>query len=158
MYDPHTKDSRGFGFICFEKVEEAEAAIAALNGYELHGRRITVEKAKRGKARPPTPGSYFGPTRARPPRDVMLPPWFYPDPRFPDRFDPRYDMREMFRTPRDFRGPSLYPPVERGYYGRSSYDRAYPERYESRREDRDRDRRRYDDPRDSRDSYRSRGY
>ncbi|KAJ7199439.1 hypothetical protein GGX14DRAFT_325221, partial [Mycena pura] len=44
MYDPHTRDSRGFGFVTMETPEEAEAAIAALNGTELGGKSIHVEK------------------------------------------------------------------------------------------------------------------
>jgi transformer-2 protein len=44
MYDPHTRDSRGFGFVTMESAEEAEAAVAALNGTELQGRAMNVEK------------------------------------------------------------------------------------------------------------------
>ncbi|KAJ1555041.1 hypothetical protein HK096_009960 [Nowakowskiella sp. JEL0078] len=156
MYDPHTKESRGFGFVCFEKSEDANEALSAMNNSELHGKRISIEKARRGKARPSTPGTYYGPTKRR---EVM--PWFMSDPRYGDRFDPRFDRFDMrpdlFRGPRDFRGPPMYPPPDR-FYDRS-YDRGgYDGRYE-RREDRDRDRerRRYDGPRES-SSYRSRPY
>ena len=44
MYDPHTRESRGFGFVTMESPEEADAAITALNGTELFGKNITVEK------------------------------------------------------------------------------------------------------------------
>lgn len=44
MYDPHTRESRGFGFVTMETAEEAEAAITALNSTELMGKVITVEK------------------------------------------------------------------------------------------------------------------
>ena len=44
MYDPHSREPRGFAFVTFEKPEDAEAAIAALNGTDLHGRRMTVDK------------------------------------------------------------------------------------------------------------------
>lgn len=44
MYDPHTRESRGFGFVTMESVEEAEAAVAALNGAEIMGKAIKVEK------------------------------------------------------------------------------------------------------------------
>ncbi|KAF9055752.1 hypothetical protein BJ165DRAFT_1336703, partial [Panaeolus papilionaceus] len=44
MYDPHSRESRGFGFVTMESPEEAEAAIAALNSTELMGKIITVEK------------------------------------------------------------------------------------------------------------------
>ena len=45
MYDPHTRESRGFGFVTMESGEEADAAITALNGTELMGKSISVEKA-----------------------------------------------------------------------------------------------------------------
>lgn len=45
MYDPHTRESRGFGFVTMEKAEAAEAAIAELNGTELMGKPIAIEKA-----------------------------------------------------------------------------------------------------------------
>jgi transformer-2 protein len=44
MYDPHTRDSRGFGFVTMETGEEADAAITALNATELMGKAMTVEK------------------------------------------------------------------------------------------------------------------
>ena len=47
MYDPHTRESRGFGFVTMESVEEAEAAITALNATEFMGKTITVERVRR---------------------------------------------------------------------------------------------------------------
>lgn len=44
MYDPHTRDSRGFGFVTMETPEEAEAAITALNATQMNGKTITVER------------------------------------------------------------------------------------------------------------------
>ena len=44
MYDPHTRDSRGFGFVTMESAEEADAAIVALNATELMGKVVNVEK------------------------------------------------------------------------------------------------------------------
>jgi RNA recognition motif-containing protein len=44
MYDPHTRDSRGFGFVTMETAEEADAAITALNGSDLMGKAMNVEK------------------------------------------------------------------------------------------------------------------
>ncbi|KAJ7463612.1 hypothetical protein FB451DRAFT_1493027, partial [Mycena latifolia] len=46
MYDPHTRESRGFGFVTMESGEEADAAIAALNGTELMGKVCNVEKVR----------------------------------------------------------------------------------------------------------------
>ncbi|KAJ7500982.1 hypothetical protein B0H11DRAFT_1713740 [Mycena galericulata] len=44
MYDPHTRESRGFGFVTMESAEEADAAVAALQGSEMGGKAIHVEK------------------------------------------------------------------------------------------------------------------
>ena len=44
MYDPHSRESRGFGFVTMESAEEADAAIAALNSTDLMGKIINVEK------------------------------------------------------------------------------------------------------------------
>jgi transformer-2 protein len=80
MYDPHTRESRGFGFVTMETGEEADAAITALHGTDLMGKAINVEKvrtdaecekyldnnvlqARRGRARTPTPGRYYGPPK-----------------------------------------------------------------------------------------------
>ena len=82
MYDPHTRESRGFGFVTMETAEEADAAITALNATEIMGKIVTVEKvtrlcsafgrhanyhwnsqARRGRARTPTPGRYYGPPK-----------------------------------------------------------------------------------------------
>ncbi|KAF5366579.1 hypothetical protein D9758_008933 [Tetrapyrgos nigripes] len=47
VYDPHTRESRLFGFVTMESAEEADAAIAALNGTDFMGKTITVAKANR---------------------------------------------------------------------------------------------------------------
>jgi transformer-2 protein len=44
MYDPHTRESRGFGFVTMETAEEADAAVTALNGTDLMGKTLNVEK------------------------------------------------------------------------------------------------------------------
>jgi transformer-2 protein len=70
MRDPHSTDSRGFGFINFKTAEEAEAALA-LDGAEFMGKNLIVQKvvrsnkAKRSRARTPTPGQYRGPIKER---------------------------------------------------------------------------------------------
>ncbi|CAE6452101.1 unnamed protein product [Rhizoctonia solani] len=63
VYDPHTRDSRGFAFVLMHTLEEAEAAIAGLSGYVLEGSALRVDKARRGRARTPTPGKYVGPSK-----------------------------------------------------------------------------------------------
>ena len=44
--DRYTDRSRGFGFVEMSTQEEAEQAIAALNGTELEGRSLTVNISK----------------------------------------------------------------------------------------------------------------
>ncbi|QRW22249.1 RNA recognition motif protein [Rhizoctonia solani] len=63
VYDPHTRDSRGFAFVLMHTLEEAEAAITGLNGYVLEGSALRIDKARRGRARTPTPGKYVGPSK-----------------------------------------------------------------------------------------------
>ncbi len=44
--DRDTDRPKGFGFVEMPTASEAQAAIASLNGKELHGRAITVNEAK----------------------------------------------------------------------------------------------------------------
>jgi transformer-2 protein len=46
MFDPHTKESRGFAFVTMNTTEDADAAIAALNGTDLQGKTMRVEKVR----------------------------------------------------------------------------------------------------------------
>lgn len=46
IIDPTNGRSKGFGFVEMALDEDAEKAIAALNGTELHGRTITVNEAR----------------------------------------------------------------------------------------------------------------
>lgn len=62
MYDPHTGDSRGFGFVGISE-SKMDEAIKAIDGLVMAGRVIKIEKAKRQKPRSPTPGRYFGTER-----------------------------------------------------------------------------------------------
>jgi transformer-2 protein len=52
--------------------EDADNAINTLNSTEQHGKIVTVEKARRGRARTPTPGRYYGPPK-RPECALNLP-------------------------------------------------------------------------------------
>ena len=45
IYDKITWESRGFGFVEFEKKEDAVKAIEGLNGKELIGKKLSVEVA-----------------------------------------------------------------------------------------------------------------
>lgn len=72
MRDPHTKESRGFGFVNMASYEDADKAKEALQGEVIEGRTLSIEKARRAKPRGPTPGRYYGP----PKREYPLPPSF----------------------------------------------------------------------------------
>ncbi|PTB63572.1 RNA-binding domain-containing protein [Trichoderma citrinoviride] len=113
MRDPHTKESRGFGFVKMVTSEQAEAAKEGLQGEVIEGRTMSIEKARRARPRTPTPGKYFGPPKR--------------DPR--SRFDERrrggyggggYSRDDYYR----YRGN------ERGYD--RNYERGYDRRYEER--------------------------
>lgn len=43
MYDPHTRDSRGFGFVMMDSPEDAVRAIETLDKKELMGKLINVQ-------------------------------------------------------------------------------------------------------------------
>ena len=45
IYDKITWESRGFGFVEFNKKEDALMAIEGLNGKELIGKKLSVEEA-----------------------------------------------------------------------------------------------------------------
>ena len=45
VYDKITWESRGFGFVEFEKKEDGVKAMEALNGKELIGKHLSVEEA-----------------------------------------------------------------------------------------------------------------
>jgi cold-inducible RNA-binding protein len=56
MVDRVTKKPRGFAFVTMESKEAAEAAIKALNGADLRGRKLTVNEARPREERPPRSG------------------------------------------------------------------------------------------------------
>jgi RNA recognition motif-containing protein len=47
--DKQTEKSRGYGFISMPNKDEALAAIAAINGSVIHGRKVLVQDAAKGK-------------------------------------------------------------------------------------------------------------
>ncbi len=63
MKDPHTQESRGFGFVKMVTAEQADAAKEGLQGEVYEGRTLSIEKARRARPRTPTPGKYFGPPK-----------------------------------------------------------------------------------------------
>ena len=60
MVDRVTKKPRGFAFVSMESKEAADAAIRALNGADLHGRKLTVNEARPREERPPRSGGDRG--------------------------------------------------------------------------------------------------
>jgi RNA recognition motif-containing protein len=60
LTDKMTGRSRGFGFVEMENDAEAEAAIAALNGTDMGGRKIIVNEARPMTERPPRSGGFGG--------------------------------------------------------------------------------------------------
>ena len=56
MMDRMTNRPRGFAFVTMSSPEEAQKAIAALNGAQLDGRALTVNVAKPREERPPGGG------------------------------------------------------------------------------------------------------
>ncbi|KAF7436012.1 hypothetical protein PC9H_002838 [Pleurotus ostreatus] len=156
MYDPHTRESRGFGFVTMETAEEADAAITALNATDLMGKVMNVEKARRGRARTPTPGRYYGPPKRFDDGPAVERPY---DPR---PYDSRYsrdaepdrrggrgrhdDYRRDARDGRDGRDYDRggYRDYDRGDRGERGGDRGDRGGYGGRHDDRER---RYDDRR-----------
>lgn len=61
--DRMTGRSKGFGFVEMSTEEEAQAAIAALNGQQNNGRALTVNEAKPREQRPRSGGGYGGERR-----------------------------------------------------------------------------------------------
>jgi RNA recognition motif-containing protein len=53
VYENVTKKSKGFGYVEMETVEGAIAAIEALNGMEINGRKLDVKIASPKGNRPP---------------------------------------------------------------------------------------------------------
>jgi RNA recognition motif-containing protein len=58
--DRMTGRSKGFGFVEMSTDEEAQAAIAALNGQDNNGRALTVNEAKPREDRPRGGGGGYG--------------------------------------------------------------------------------------------------
>lgn len=124
MKDPHSKESRGFGFVKMVTPEQAEAAREGLQGEVIEGRTLSIEKARRARPRTPTPGKYFGP----PKRD--------PRPRFEDRrrggYGGSYGRDEGHRSRGYERGGNDRGGNDRGGNDRGGYERGYERRPDDR--------------------------
>jgi len=129
MRDPHSGESRGFGFVKMVTAEHADAVRDKLQGQVHEGRTLSIEKARRARPRTPTPGKYYGPPKrefgGRPPRG--------------GRDDRRggYGRRDDSYGGGGYRGGSRYGGdryEDRG--GDGGYDRRYRDRGEYGRVDR----------------------
>ncbi|KAG9246260.1 hypothetical protein BJ878DRAFT_540470 [Calycina marina] len=61
MLDPHTKESRGFGFVKMVTAEQADAAKEGLQGEVIEGRTLSIEKARRSRPQDdPRQGRSYG--------------------------------------------------------------------------------------------------
>jgi RNA recognition motif-containing protein len=58
--EKYTGESRGFGFVEMPNKEEADKAIAGMNGKDLKGRNLTVNEAKPRTDRPRSGGGFGG--------------------------------------------------------------------------------------------------
>ncbi len=58
--DKFTGDSRGFGFVEMPNKEEADKAIADMNGKDLKGRNLTVNEARPRTDKPRSGGGFGG--------------------------------------------------------------------------------------------------
>jgi cold-inducible RNA-binding protein len=60
IMDRDTGRSKGFGFVEMDSEEQAQAAIAALNGQEFNGRALTVNEARPREERSGSRGAFSG--------------------------------------------------------------------------------------------------
>lgn len=60
IVDKFTSKSKGFGFVEMETKEDAEKAIAELNGKDVDGRKLTVNEARPREDRGPRQGGGGG--------------------------------------------------------------------------------------------------
>eukprot|EP01126_Amoeba_proteus_P036426 TRINITY_DN3710_c0_g1_i3.p1 TRINITY_DN3710_c0_g1~~TRINITY_DN3710_c0_g1_i3.p1 ORF type:complete len:124 (-),score=32.01 TRINITY_DN3710_c0_g1_i3:252-623(-) len=119
--------------------EQAESVLEALEGQQLDGKTIHLEKSKRGAPRPKTPGQYLG-KRLDESHPLPVPP-YYPREEYyrgppppPPPPSPFYDYYERRRY------DDYYPPPPRSYYRKEDYyppppppprgERDYPSRFQ----------------------------
>ncbi|KAM3070373.1 hypothetical protein ACMFMG_010201 [Clarireedia jacksonii] len=134
MRDPHTRESRGFGFVKMVTSDQADAAKEGLQGEAIEGRTLSIEKARRARPRTPTPGKYFGPPKREDARGPPRGGWGG------DRYDDR----------RRGGGGYRYEPYGGRYGGRDDRDRGYSRRDRDDYSDAPRGVDRYAGPRDDR--------
>ncbi|KAI6661870.1 Transformer-2 protein-like protein alpha-like [Oopsacas minuta] len=111
VYDHQTGRSRGFAFVYFEDVADAEDAKETMNGFDMQGRKIRVDFSITKRPHTPTPGIYMGKpsssTKRRSERE-----------RERERYTSGYDGYDR---------ESRYPRSRSGFY--KSRSRSYSPRY-----------------------------
>lgn len=55
--DPKTSDSKGFGFVSYDRQDSANNAISSMNGFQIGSKRLKVEHKRISSALWPTPGT-----------------------------------------------------------------------------------------------------
>jgi len=60
IYDRMSGRSRGFGFVSFERLDDARRAREECNGCTVDGRRLRVDFSATQRPHTPTPGMYMG--------------------------------------------------------------------------------------------------
>lgn len=65
VMDPILRESRGFGFVTYETKAEASEAVKEMDGYDMEGKEIVVQIARRSRPRKSTPGRYLGYDKSR---------------------------------------------------------------------------------------------
>ncbi|MCJ1272642.1 hypothetical protein MMC21_000428 [Puttea exsequens] len=128
MKDPHTQESRGFGFVKMVTAEEADAAKEGLQGEVIEGRTLSIEKARRARPRTPTPGKYFGPPKRE--DDFRGPPRGGRFDRYDDRRGGGHRGYGGSRYDDNYRGSSRYDD-RRSYGRRDDYGSRGIDRYAS---------------------------
>lgn len=68
ILDRETRESRGFAFVDMPETDEAQKAIAEMNGVELEGRKLTVNEAREPERNGGGGGRSFGGGGDRGPR------------------------------------------------------------------------------------------
>lgn len=121
IYNPYTKESRGFGFITFNDEKSANEAILRFNNQKLDDRVITVELSNRNGPRDNTPGRYLG-KRPNPYPDRDRHYKRYEHTRHYDRYEDRYHRPRYDRYQRE----DNYNMRER--HSDRYHERRYPER------------------------------
>ncbi|CBY41169.1 unnamed protein product, partial [Oikopleura dioica] len=60
VYDQKREESRGFGFVTYENIEDAIYAKKDATGMEMNGHELRIDYSITKRAHSPTPGCYLG--------------------------------------------------------------------------------------------------